>query len=127
MTYRKKYGIKTYRFTKETAKKAWDSVPKEEKQLIRDAVHLAANGRSVYARRALDEYAVARYRQSGKAARDLAADGRRRRLIGARLPIDQAERVKVAAAATGRSVYRFVADAIDAEVTRANWNGHLFK
>lgn len=126
MTYRTEYGIKKYRFTQEKARKAWNSIPKEQRLLIRDAVHLAANGRRTYARRALDEYAVARYRQSGKAARDLAADGRRRRLVGARLPIDQADRVKAAAAATGRSVYRFVADAIEHELTRANYDGQLF-
>lgn len=119
MTYRTNYGLKRYRFDRETAQKAWDSIPKEERMLIRDAVHLAAHGRPSYARRTLDEYAVARYRQSGKAARDAAADADRRRLIGARLPIAQAERIKAAAAATDRSIYRFVIDALDREIERS--------
>lgn len=119
MTYRTDYGIKRYRFTQEKARKAWASIPKEQRILIRDAVHLAITGHKTWTKRALDEYAVTRYRQSGKAARDLAADGQRRRLIGARLPIDKADQIKAAAAATGRSVYRFVADAVERELIRS--------
>lgn len=121
-----RYRGQKRRYTPEYARKAWEKLPKGERAAAGLAVSYAIRGLREDARRALDDYAVERYRQSGKAARDLAADGRKRRLVGARVPVEVANMVQIAAADTGRSIYRFVTDAIDAELARANWDGHLF-
>lgn len=121
-----RYKGQKRRYTPEYARKAWEKVPSSEKSAAAQAVSYALLGLRKDAARALNDYAVERYRQSGKAARDAAGDRRRRRLVGAHLPIETAEMVRIAAADTGRSVYRFVSDAIDAEIARTNWDGHLF-
>lgn len=64
------------------------------------------------------EYGVARYRASFKARRDALRDREKRVLIGARLDRETAGRVREAAEASGRSLYRFVADALQEEVER---------
>lgn len=114
------------RYTPEYARKAWEKVPLSEKSAIARVACAAASGQREYTRSAMNDYAVTRYRHSGRAQRDLAGDRRRRRLVGAHLPIETAEMVRIAAADTGRSIYRFVSDAIDAEIARTNWDGHLF-
>ena len=51
---------------------------------------------------------------------DRRTDFDRRTLVGARVKRDQAERYREAAQASGRSLYRFVADALEAEANRVN-------
>lgn len=98
--------------------KAWKSMPKRERAALLRTMKDAAMGDFDSVVDGLTRYAVARYQHSGKAARDAAADARKRVLVGARLPRETAERVKAAARESGRSVYRFVADAVERELER---------
>lgn len=58
-------------------------------------------------------------RTNARRTSDRNTDHDRRTLVGARLKREQAERYKQIAQATGRSLYRFVADALEAEASRA--------
>lgn len=116
MTYRQKETFRMMRFDQATREKAWRAVPREEQALLVCAIRAALDGHRATTLDALDRYAVTRYRGSRRAREDAARDARRRVLVGARLDRGTADRVKVAAAARGVSVYRFVRDAIEKEL-----------
>ena len=58
-------------------------------------------------------------RTNARRTSDRNTDHDRRTLVGARIKREQAERYKRIAQATGRSLYRFVADALEAEAGKA--------
>ena len=58
-------------------------------------------------------------RTNARRSSDRNTDHDRRTLVGARIKREQAERYKRIAQATGRSLYRFVADALEAEAGKA--------
>ena len=72
---------------------------------------------------------AARGRFIQKSASDRRTDAARRRLVGARLPKDQAERCRACAALKGVSLYRFTVDALDTScalterLARVQWDG----
>ena len=116
MTYRKHPRIKWLRYDPELSGIAWKEVGKDEREALVKVVERALDDDFPGTKRALNDYAVARHRARRKAARDAEIDNRTRVLVGARLPRERAKEVKKAAALTGRSVYRFVADAIEREL-----------
>ena len=118
MTYRKQNGIKWLRYGREMSHIAWGEVGTEERNALEKIAKTAYQGDLDQAKRALNDYAVMRHRNRKKARRDAETDVRRRILVGARLPREKGEEVRSAALATGRSIYRFVSDAIDREVKR---------
>ena len=123
MTYRveqaAKQAAKALRTGPDMACSAWEAMPAEEREVLLNTVELMKMGHISLARKSLDHYAVVRYRNSRKAMRDAIRDGKARTLVGARLPRETAQRVREAAQDTGRSVYRFVADAVERELTRS--------
>lgn len=60
-------------------------------------------------------YAFAKAARRGERKRTLnaASDGRRRTLVGARLPVEVAEEYRRTAAARGQSLYRWVSEALE--------------
>ena len=112
MTYRK------LRYTDEVSRLAWEELGENERKLLEKAVERASASDLPGAKRALRDYAVTRLRARRKARNDAETDNRTRVLIGARLTREKGMEVKVCALATGRSVYRFVADAIERETAR---------
>lgn len=118
MTYRQKETFRIMHFDEETRRKAWQSVPREERALLVRALRAACDGRRGTAVDALDWYTVARYRRGRKAQADAVRDARRRVLVGARLDRETADRVRAAADARGVSVYRFVREAVERELFR---------
>ena len=63
----------------------------------------------------------ARRRAAQRAASDRQTDKDRRLLVGARVPREKAERYRKKAKASGRSLYRFVLDALEREyLTQSN-------
>lgn len=117
MTYReqtKKLGLKEWRrYPGELGVSAWKELQKEELEDLKRVIERAYNEDLKGAHRALRDFAVTRYRLRKKARRDAETDARTRVLVGARLPRETAERVKEAAQAEGKSVYRWVRDAIE--------------
>ena len=119
MTLRKKRGAKRpVRYRQEAAKRALAGLLPAEQDLLKDLYRAALAAYPATTRAALDRYLVYRYRASGKAARDAAKGRDARKLVGARIPREAAEQVRRAAEATGRSVYRLVLDALQAEIGR---------
>ena len=118
MTYRKKSRKKRLRYPPEMAALAWKSVGEREWEAMRNAIRSAWEGDLEAVKRAVDDMAVARMRARRKAERDARTDVRKRVLVGARLPREKGEEVKKCAARTGRSVYRFVCDAIQGELDK---------
>lgn len=122
MTYRTEKAVEQVanppRYTGEMASIAWASMPENERETLENAIKLLKMGHISLARRVLDDYAVVRYRNSIKARRDAIRDRRERTLIGARIPRDNAKEVREAAQGSGRSVYRFVCDAVEREIAR---------
>lgn len=123
MTYRidqaAEQAVKALHTSPEMAGLAWEAMPAEEREVLLNTVELMKMGHISLARKSLDHYAVVKYRNSRKAMRDAIRDARARTLVGARLPRETAQDVKQAAQDTGRSVYRFVADAVERELTRS--------
>lgn len=97
---------------------AWDSLGKEEKERLLKLVQAGRIGNQALISRALGGYAWWQYRSRFKARQDAQRDRQRRTLVGARLTREEVEQMKAAAAATNRSLYRFVADALRAELER---------
>lgn len=62
------------------------------------------------------EIRKARERDSAKASKNALSDAERRILVGARVRREDAERYRAAAEQSGRSLYRFVVDALEAAV-----------
>ena len=120
MTYReqtRRNGVKEWRrYPPELAEKAWKCLSAEEVEDLKRLIERAVNGSLADCKRALNDYAVTRLRTRRKARQDAETDVRARTLVGARLPREKAEEVRQAARLTGRSVYRFVADAIEREL-----------
>ncbi len=106
------------KYTEEMAGIAWASMPENERETLLNAIQLLKLGHISLARKALDDYAVVKYRNSAKARRDAIRDRRERTLIGARIPREDAKEVREAAQGSGRSVYRFVCDAVEREIAR---------
>lgn len=123
MTYRlekaAEQAVKAAQVGPEMAGLAWEAMQAEEREVLLNTVELLKMGHISLARKSLDHYAVVRYRNSVKARRDAIRDARARTLVGARLPRETAQEVREAAQDTGRSVYRFVADAVERELTRS--------
>ena len=83
----------------------FNDIPKDE----REAFILAAEAAQSEAElAALERIIKARCRKASKAA----SDKRQRTLIGVRVPKKQAEHIKLAAIREGKSVYKFVQEAI---------------
>ena len=123
--HRKRAKTRSLRYSRETERVALEALTRTEREgLARVAEEAARHGQRA-AIRAMKDYAVTRYRQSGKAAQDAARDGRTRKLVGARVSRDKAAQVEIAAMASGRSVYRFVTDALEAELERENMRSTL--
>lgn len=122
MTYRLDKAVEQVvnppKYTQEMAGIAWEAMPENERETLLNAIQLIKLGHVSLARKVLDDYAVVRYRNSIKARRDAIRDRRERTLIGARIPREDAKEVKEAAQGSGRSVYRFVCDAVEREVAR---------
>lgn len=113
MTYREEEERKNLRFDAETRQKAWISIPRKERELLREFVQAAGNGSWKAAEEALTDYLVTRYRASAKAARDAARDREARVLVGARIPREMAAAIKRRAEEEGISVYRWCYDALE--------------
>lgn len=105
MTYRENCG-------KSRSEMAWDAMPAAEKRRIVEALRCACRDDVEGMKRALYHLAVVRHRRMIDDERDR----RSRVLVGARLDRVTAARVQRAARESGRSVYRFVADAIRKEL-----------
>ena len=118
MTYRRKTRKKRLRYPPEMAGLAWQSIAEREREALENVVRCAWAGDLTAVKEAMNDLAVTRLRARRKAERDSITDVRRRILVGARLPRAKAEEVRKAAQATGRSKYRFVADAIERELQR---------
>ena len=65
-------------------------------------------------------FVAATARTHGKRASDRRTDTRRRILTGARIKREDAERYREAACASGRSLYAFVTDALEAEYLKTS-------
>ena len=105
MTYRENCG-------KSHSEMAWDAMPAAEKRRIVEALRAACMNDADGVKRALYHLAVVRHRRMIDDERDRKS----RVLVGARLDRQTAARVQRAARESGRSVYRFVADAIRREL-----------
>ncbi|MBE6957446.1 MAG: hypothetical protein E7450_08385 [Ruminococcaceae bacterium] len=68
---------------------------------------------------ALDCLAAAKYRTNSRRRSDKRTDGQRRKLVGARLRVEDAEEIELLARLQGVSVYRFVVNALDAARRKA--------
>lgn len=68
---------------------------------------------------AMEVLAAAKYRADSRRRSDKRTDGKRRKLVGAKLPIEVAEEIQLLADLQGVSVYRFVVDALDAARRKA--------
>ncbi len=68
---------------------------------------------------ALEGMAAAKGRAEDRRRSDRRTDGKRRKLVGAKLPIEVAEEIQLLADLQGVSVYRFVVDALDAARRKA--------
>lgn len=68
---------------------------------------------------AMEILAAAKYRTDSRKRSDKQTDRKRRKLIGAKLPIEVAEEIQLLADLQGVSVYRFVVDALDAARRKA--------
>ena len=94
-------------------------VPAPERRALARAARQAAKitdpGEKCRVADELARLAILLARQARKRASDRRTDHARRVLVGARLERDRAERYRQAAAQTGRSLYRFVADALECE------------
>ena len=86
-----------------------ESLPKDERTAFTNIVEADEETRQ----EALEEYLLLRMKKRTKARRDADTDHARRTLIGVRLPRAQVERIRRAASLEGKSLYRFVADALD--------------
>jgi len=122
MTYReqtREFGLREWRrYPPELAKEAWECLSAEELDDLKRIIERVHRHDLDGIRRAVTDLAVTRHRQRAKARRDAETDVRARILVGARLPREKAEEVRQAAQGTGRSVYRFVADAIERELEK---------
>ena len=68
---------------------------------------------------AMEVLAAAKYRTESRRRSDKRTDGQRRKLVGARLRMEDAAEVEMWARVQGVSVYRFVVDALAAACRRA--------
>jgi len=68
---------------------------------------------------AMEVLAAAKHRTESRRRSDRRTDGKRRKLVGAKLPIEVAEEIQLLADLQGVSVYRFVVDALDAARRKA--------
>lgn len=109
---------RSMRYSDATQKLAFDALTRQEREGLLAIYQAASRRRLREVRSAITDYVVSRYRQSGKAAQDAARDARRRKLVGARVDRDLASRVEADALATHRSVYRYVVDALEAQLSR---------
>lgn len=106
---------------------ALDRLPAEERRAAKRALlrlggdGLAGRGTvpKVRAVEAAGDIIRAAARGHGKRASDRETDRRRRVLVGARVPREQATRYQDAAAGAGVSLYRWVLDALNDAATRA--------
>lgn len=88
----------------------------EEQNTLQNIADLMEMGHVSLARELLLDFADDKFWEREKAQRDAARDRNARTLIGARLPRETAERVRAAAAAAGKSVYRWTRDTIEKEL-----------
>ena len=72
---------------------------------------------------ALDNFALAAMRADLKRASDRRTDAQRRKLVGARMPREMAQRCKACADALGVSLYRFSMDALEEACRKAERGG----
>ena len=68
---------------------------------------------------AMEVLAAAKHRTDSRRRSDRRTDGKRRKLVGAKLRIEDAEEIELLAQLQGVSVYRFVVDALGAAVKKA--------
>ena len=97
-----------------------DTMPKPERRVVERALRRLKTGRISRAA-ALDVVADVvqiTHRTTTKAAQDAAADHARRCLIGARLPREEVDRYRAAAAKEGVSLYRWTASALQSAYQR---------
>lgn len=97
-----------------------DTMPKPEKRVVERALRRIKT-RKMNQKTALDVVAdivQITHRTTTKAAQDAASDHARRCLIGARLPREEVERYRAAAAREGVSLYRWTASALQSAYQR---------
>ena len=68
---------------------------------------------------AMEVLAAAKHRTESRRRSDKRTDRKRRKLVGAKLPIEDAEEIELLAQLQGVSVYRFVVDALTAAREKA--------
>ncbi len=90
----------------ERFKEAFDLLSADEQRAVLQAVETSSRPSDVVA------IVMAIDRTRGRRFSDRATDARRRVLVGARVPRELADKVKLAAQEKGVSVYRFVLDTI---------------
>lgn len=99
-----------------------DNIPQPEYQTLLNLAHCLERlgdpkERDAIARHARD-LAIICARRNAKRTSDRRTDNQRRTLVGARVRREEARRYQQAAKATGRTLYRFVCDALAAEAQR---------
>lgn len=97
-----------------------DTMPKPEKRVVERALRRLKTCKvsRAAALDALAEVVQITHRTTTKAAQDAAADRARRCLIGARLPREEVDQYRAAAAKEGVSLYRWTASALQSAYQR---------
>lgn len=107
MNYLERYG------------KGMEALSSDERKAVREAMEAVMTcQRRDKLLKAIGRIPAARLRTIAKRRSDAATDARRRRLVGARVPVELAERYRDEAEKRGCSLYRLVSDTLKREAER---------
>lgn len=111
------YGIKqTVRKTNDnTIRQTIELIPEGERENMTRIVAYARSGQLSHLQDQIMIYAIRHAKRAQRAALNLPRDLETRLTVSARVKVEDAERYRAAAHSTGRSLYRFVIDALETE------------